>query len=67
MTRPIQRADGTRTTANAQNTISMRDRRVGPESSTRTMSSSQLAEVSAVRPFNDSARLKPPMLRPGSR
>ena len=64
---PTQRAVGTRTAANVQNTISMAIGASGPSSSTRTMSSSQLAEVSAVRPFSDSARLKPPMLRPGSR
>ncbi len=67
VTLPIQRADGTSTTARAQNTISIATGASSPMASTRTMRSSQLAEVSAVRPFSDSPRLKPPMLRPGSR
>ena len=67
MTRLTQRAAGTRTTASIQKAMSVATGAWAPSTKTMTMSSSQLADVSAVTPFSDSVMFIPPMLRPGSR
>ena len=61
---PAGRAARART-ARAQKAISGATGASAPSASTRAMSSSQLADVSAVRPVSPSPRLKPPMLRAG--
>ena len=67
VTLPTHRASGTRTIIRNQKAISGATGVCGPSASTRTISSSQLAAVSAVRPVSPSLRLKPPTLRAGSR
>ena len=67
VTLPTQRARGTRMIIRNQKAISGATGVCVPMPSTRMISSSQLAAVSAVRPVRPSPRLKPPTLRAGSR
>ena len=67
VTRVIQRATGRATMAMHQKAISITTGAASPSASTSTISSTHALEVSAVSPLNDSPRLNPPMLRPGSR